>query len=104
MGPRLRWSSLSGHDPHEGRAEMGRGRHANPAIGAFGGDPYGPTILVRGVPNWPEAAMRTLPLAPSVELPWGHDPREGCAELARGRHANPATGAFGRAPMGPRSS
>ena len=50
---------------------MARGRHANPAIGAFGGAPYGATILVRGVPKWPEAAMRTLPLAPSVELPMG---------------------------------
>eukprot|EP00959_Pyramimonas_sp_CCMP1952_P457476 9474992-Pyramimonas_sp.AAC.1 len=35
---------------------------------------------------------------------WGHDPREGCAEMARGRHANPAAGASGEAPMGPRSS
>eukprot|EP00959_Pyramimonas_sp_CCMP1952_P153236 3205347-Pyramimonas_sp.AAC.1 len=25
---------------------------------------------------------------------WGHDPRDGCAAMARGRHANPATGAF----------
>eukprot|EP00959_Pyramimonas_sp_CCMP1952_P209527 4383574-Pyramimonas_sp.AAC.1 len=46
--------------------------------------------------------MRTLPLAPSVELIWGHDPREECAEMARGRYANFVTGAFGGAPMGPR--
>eukprot|EP00959_Pyramimonas_sp_CCMP1952_P460969 9480762-Pyramimonas_sp.AAC.1 len=29
-----------------------RRRHANPAIGAFGGAPYGATRLVRGVPTW----------------------------------------------------
>eukprot|EP00959_Pyramimonas_sp_CCMP1952_P454492 9469996-Pyramimonas_sp.AAC.2 len=29
---------------------------------------------------------------------WGHDPCEGCADMTRGRHANPATGAFGGAP------
>eukprot|EP00959_Pyramimonas_sp_CCMP1952_P262016 5479100-Pyramimonas_sp.AAC.1 len=27
------------------------------------------TILVRCVPKWPEVAMRNLPSAPSVELP-----------------------------------
>eukprot|EP00959_Pyramimonas_sp_CCMP1952_P207724 4344883-Pyramimonas_sp.AAC.1 len=48
--------------------------------------------------------MRTLPLAPSVEPPVGPRPREGCAELARGRHANPATGTFGGTPVGHRSS
>ncbi len=47
---------------------MGRGRHANPAAGAFGGAPYGAAILVRGVPKWGGAAMRTLPLGPSVEF------------------------------------
>eukprot|EP00959_Pyramimonas_sp_CCMP1952_P022357 470729-Pyramimonas_sp.AAC.1 len=55
---------------------------------------YGAMILLRGAPKWPAAAMQTLPLAPSVELLWGHDPRDGCAEMARGRHANLATGAF----------
>eukprot|EP00959_Pyramimonas_sp_CCMP1952_P391441 8203348-Pyramimonas_sp.AAC.1 len=65
---------------------------------------YGATILVRGVPKWPEATMRTLLLAPSAEILWGHDPREGCDEMAGGRHAHFATGAFGGAPMGPRSS
>ncbi len=34
-------------------------------------DSYGATILVRSVPKCPEAAMRTLPLAPSVELLMG---------------------------------
>ncbi len=43
---------------------------------------WGATILVRGVPQWSGAAMRTLPLAPSVELLWGRDPREGGAEMA----------------------
>eukprot|EP00959_Pyramimonas_sp_CCMP1952_P075852 1585510-Pyramimonas_sp.AAC.1 len=32
---------------------------------------YGATILLRGVPEWPEAAVRTLPLGPSAELPTG---------------------------------
>ena len=50
---------------------MARGRHANPATGAFGGAPYGATNSV-----------------------------EGCADMGRGRHANPATGAFGGAPYG----
>eukprot|EP00959_Pyramimonas_sp_CCMP1952_P021631 456175-Pyramimonas_sp.AAC.1 len=45
---------------------MARGRHANPVTGPFGGAHYGATILVRGVPKWPEAT-----LAPSVELPVG---------------------------------
>ena len=79
---------------------MGRRRHANPVSKAFGGAPYEATKRVRGVPKLGGAAMRTLPLAPSVELLWGHDPREGCAEMARGRHADPATGAFGGAPCG----
>eukprot|EP00959_Pyramimonas_sp_CCMP1952_P212833 4453653-Pyramimonas_sp.AAC.1 len=48
-----------------------------------------------GAPKWPQAAMRTLPLAPSVGLLWGHSPREGCAKMARGRRTNPAIGAFG---------
>eukprot|EP00959_Pyramimonas_sp_CCMP1952_P144260 3020117-Pyramimonas_sp.AAC.1 len=62
---------LRGHDSREGCADMARGRRANPAIGAFGGAPYGATIFMRGVPKWPEAAMRTLPLALSVEHPMG---------------------------------
>ena len=96
----LRWSSLWGHDPREGCATVGAVLHATPTIGAFGGAPYGATKRVRGVPKWGGAAMRTLPLGPSAELLWGHDPREECAEMARGRHANSATGAFGGAPYG----
>eukprot|EP00959_Pyramimonas_sp_CCMP1952_P264282 5526733-Pyramimonas_sp.AAC.1 len=81
---------------------MGRVRRANPAAGAVGGAPCcRAAILMRGVPGWGGAAMR---LARSVELLWGHNPREWCAELARGRHANRATGAFGGAPMEPRFS
>eukprot|EP00959_Pyramimonas_sp_CCMP1952_P284224 5941044-Pyramimonas_sp.AAC.1 len=52
---------------------MARGRHGNHATGAFGGASDGATILVRGVPTWPEAAVRTLLVAPSVELLRGHD-------------------------------
>ena len=44
--------------------------------------------------------MWTLPLGPSVELPRGHEPCEGCAEMVGGRYADPATGAFGGAPYG----
>eukprot|EP00959_Pyramimonas_sp_CCMP1952_P229377 4796092-Pyramimonas_sp.AAC.1 len=54
-----------GHDPREGCAEIAQDRHANPAAGAFGEAPYWATILVKGVPTWLEAAMRTLPLGPS---------------------------------------
>eukprot|EP00959_Pyramimonas_sp_CCMP1952_P386228 8094664-Pyramimonas_sp.AAC.1 len=63
---------------------MARGRHANPATGAFGRAPCGATVFVRGVPpcRW---GLRWSPL-------WGRDPNERCAEMARGRHANPATG------------
>ena len=28
--------------------------------------------------------MRTQPLAPSVELLWGHDPPEGCVDISAG--------------------
>eukprot|EP00959_Pyramimonas_sp_CCMP1952_P355628 7448405-Pyramimonas_sp.AAC.1 len=113
---------------------MERGCHANHATQAISGAPYGATSLVKGVPTWPEDAMRTLPLVPSVEFPWdhdprevcvpksgwvamrtlplrhsvefpwGHDPREGCAETAWRCHANLATQAFGGIPMGPPSS
>ena len=38
---------------------------------AFGGGPHGATTLARGAPKWGAAAMRTLPLGPSVELPMG---------------------------------
>eukprot|EP00959_Pyramimonas_sp_CCMP1952_P165873 3466877-Pyramimonas_sp.AAC.1 len=51
---------------------MARGRHANPATGAFGGAPCVATILVKGVPKWHEPAMRTPPTGPSIELtPFG---------------------------------
>eukprot|EP00959_Pyramimonas_sp_CCMP1952_P320753 6712143-Pyramimonas_sp.AAC.1 len=65
---------------------MNRGRHANPASGAFGGAPHGATTLVRGGPKWLEAATRTLPLGLSVELPLGSRnavlglPNQRCAE------------------------
>ena len=49
-GHPFRWSSLWGHEPRVGCAEMGRGRYANAATGAFGGAPYGATNRVRGVP------------------------------------------------------
>ena len=60
---------LSGHDPREGCAEMGRGRPADATTEAFGGAPYGATKRVRGVPEWTRVIMRTQPLGPSVELP-----------------------------------
>ena len=47
----LRWSSLCGHEACEECAEMGVEPHANAAIGAFGGAPYGATKRVRGVKN-----------------------------------------------------
>ena len=46
------------------------------------------------------AAMRTLPLGPSVELPLGPRTCEGCAKMGRWRHADPPAGAFGGAPYG----
>eukprot|EP00959_Pyramimonas_sp_CCMP1952_P308772 6462069-Pyramimonas_sp.AAC.1 len=54
-----------------GCAEAARGRRANPVTRAFCGAPHGATILVGGVPEWPGAAVRPLPLAPSAELPMG---------------------------------
>eukprot|EP00959_Pyramimonas_sp_CCMP1952_P304122 6365143-Pyramimonas_sp.AAC.1 len=45
------------------------GHRANPASGAFGGALPGAPKHVRGVPEWGGAAMRTLPLGPSVEPP-----------------------------------
>eukprot|EP00959_Pyramimonas_sp_CCMP1952_P364067 7624029-Pyramimonas_sp.AAC.2 len=54
----------------------------------------------RGAPRRGGATMRTLPLGPSVELRWGRETHEGCAEVGRGRHANPAARAFGGAPYG----
>eukprot|EP00959_Pyramimonas_sp_CCMP1952_P077752 1625292-Pyramimonas_sp.AAC.1 len=57
--------SVWGRDPRDGCAEMARGRHANPATGALGEAPCAAAIFVLGVPKWPEAAVRALPLAPS---------------------------------------
>eukprot|EP00959_Pyramimonas_sp_CCMP1952_P231417 4837187-Pyramimonas_sp.AAC.1 len=39
----LRWSSRWGHETCKWCAERGGGRHADPAIGAFSGAPYGAT-------------------------------------------------------------
>ena len=47
------YRNLWSHDTCEGCAEMARGRHTNPATGAFGGAPYGVTKRVRGVPKLP---------------------------------------------------
>ena len=47
------------------------GTHVSAATGAFGGAPHGATNRVRGVPKWGGAAMRPVPLGPSVELPMG---------------------------------
>ena len=54
-----------------GVPNWGRARHADPAVGAFGGAPYEATKRVRGVPKWGGAAMQTLQLGPSVELSMG---------------------------------
>eukprot|EP00959_Pyramimonas_sp_CCMP1952_P356037 7456481-Pyramimonas_sp.AAC.1 len=59
-------------------------------------------IRVSGVPKWAGSRMWTRPLGPLVELPVGHDPREACAEVGRGRHATAPTGAAGGAPCGAR--
>ena len=47
--------------------------------------------------------MRPLLFDPSVELPMGRDPCEGCAEMGVGTPANLLSGAVGGAPFGPRS-
>eukprot|EP00959_Pyramimonas_sp_CCMP1952_P261920 5476834-Pyramimonas_sp.AAC.1 len=41
------------------------------ATETLGGAPCGATILARGVPKWPEAAMRVPQLGPHVERPMG---------------------------------
>eukprot|EP00959_Pyramimonas_sp_CCMP1952_P174722 3651653-Pyramimonas_sp.AAC.1 len=41
----LRWTSLWGHEPCEGCAEMSGEPHANFATEAFGGAPYGPRTM-----------------------------------------------------------
>ena len=80
----LRWSSLWGHGPREGRANMGAVTQAIPAAGAFGGGPYGATVLARGVPKWGSMRGGNACEHSHWGLPWsflwGHDPREGCAK------------------------
>eukprot|EP00959_Pyramimonas_sp_CCMP1952_P226037 4727067-Pyramimonas_sp.AAC.1 len=48
----LTWSSLWGHVPRGGCAEMPRNHHASAASGTLGGAAYGATKRVRGVPKW----------------------------------------------------
>ena len=67
----LRWSSLWGHETCEGVPKWVRWAHANAAIWAFGGAPYGATKRVRGVPKGAGGRMRALQLGPSLEIPMG---------------------------------
>ena len=80
---------------------MGPSMHAGPAIGAFGGAPYGATKRVRGVPT---CVARTLANCATGALRWGslwgHETCEGCAEMGAGNHVDPATVALGGAPYG----
>ena len=63
------------------------------------------TVTVRGAPQWTWNRMRTLSEAPCVvELPAGHDPREGCAEMGLGPHANTLTNALDGTSSGARTS
>ena len=58
----------------------------------------GATRRVRYVPNSWATAMRVMQLGFSVEcFVWGHEAREGCAEMSGGRLAGAAVGAVGRA-------
>ena len=80
------------------------GPRANTATGAFGGDPYGATNRVRGVPKWGplggvDACNRGHWSLRWSSL-WGHEPCEGCAKIGGGTHADPPPGAFGGAPYG----
>eukprot|EP00959_Pyramimonas_sp_CCMP1952_P257815 5387795-Pyramimonas_sp.AAC.1 len=50
---------------------MARGCRANLAAGAFGGARDGAAILLKGAQALPEAAVRTIPRALSMELPMG---------------------------------
>ena len=66
--------------------------------GAVVGARYG-ARNVRGVRQREAGGrMRTLPLEPSVELPMGHQTREGCAKVRRGRMRTRRTGALVGAP------
>ena len=44
----LLWTSLRGREAFEGSVETGRGAHANPTAGIFGGAPYEAAKLARG--------------------------------------------------------
>ena len=74
-----------GRSPHGQCVMVRTGPHANTATGAFGGAPYGATNRVRGVPKW--GSMRGADACEHAHLGlrwsslWGHDPREGCAEM-----------------------
>eukprot|EP00959_Pyramimonas_sp_CCMP1952_P418721 8771487-Pyramimonas_sp.AAC.1 len=58
--------------------------HANTAIGAFGGAPFGTAKRARGVPMFGGAGAceHRPPLGRrSVNLPAGHETFEGCGEM-----------------------
>eukprot|EP00959_Pyramimonas_sp_CCMP1952_P067733 1413740-Pyramimonas_sp.AAC.1 len=74
----LRWGSRWSHEACEACAEICGGTHANIAIGAFGGVPYGATRRVMGCTDlrvhvrwWWRKSIRTPPLGFSVELRMG---------------------------------
>eukprot|EP00959_Pyramimonas_sp_CCMP1952_P430813 9022444-Pyramimonas_sp.AAC.1 len=71
LGPSVEWSPLWGRETCEGRAEIGRRRHADGAIGTIRGAPDGATKRARCAPTWGGVAMRTAPLRPCVEPPLG---------------------------------
>ena len=81
-----------------------RGPHAGTAIWAFGGAPYGATILVRGLLKQNSMRGRDACGHRHLGLRWsslrGHETREGCALLCGSDAAGGATGAFGGAPYG----
>ena len=59
----------------------GAGDHADAANGAFGGVPYGATKRLRGVPKWARRRHVDPAAGASVELLWGHETCERCAEM-----------------------
>ena len=58
--------------------------HVNLATGAFGGAPYGATILVKNAPNWERVRHVSPATGAFGGAPYGNDPREGCAEWGGG--------------------